>query len=188
MFSRTKEFLLILALVAVITMILSRKGTREVESRGAARLNAWPTPENIPFISLSSLKFVPTPERSTLMRDLQSAIGTTGYKEVEEIEPMPIRPSSLRFGRELYIANCSGCHGNELDGTGKTGRTLELPPTNLLETDTYKYGKLHLGIYRSTYYGVEGTGMPPWGDILKPQEIWDITHYIVAYRAAYESR
>ena len=198
MFSRTKEFLLILALVAVITMILSRKGTREVESTptpvstpsAVATPAAYtsPSPEGSTLLTLSDLQPLPVPDRETLLADYELGEGLDGYEEVRKLEPAPLQPTTLQSGQELFRVNCAMCHGNGLDGSGEGGKALDPPPANLLMPDTYKYGKHHLSIYRTVAYGIEGTGMAPWGDILEPQEIWDITHYIVAYRATYQSR
>ena len=63
-------------------------------------------------------------------------------------------------------------------GDGPAGISLDPKPRNLRNPDENKYGQFELSLYRTTWYGVEGTGMAPWGDILNPEETWAIVHYL----------
>ena len=36
-----------------------------------------------------------------------------------------------------------------------------------------------LAVYRTAWYGVDGTGMVPWDGILSDEELWCITHYVM---------
>lgn len=76
--------------------------------------------------------------------------------------------AELAAGREVYMMNCSVCHGKA--GEGTVGPNL---------TDEYW---LHAGgvadIFKSIKYGWPDKGMKSWKDELSPKQIAQITSYI----------
>lgn len=71
-------------------------------------------------------------------------------------------------GKQLFTQmNCAGCHG--YDGSGNMGPKL---------TDGYwRYGGSPAAIYATIRDG-RPQGMPPWGRLLPPEKIWQLTAYV----------
>lgn len=116
--------------------------------------------------------------RAAIEADFENADGMEGYEDVLAMEIPAHNPEMIAKGKELFVANCASCHGPEGKGDGEAGANLDPPPRNMTAPDEYKYGHMELALYRTGAYGVEGTGMAPWVDILGEDEQWAITHYI----------
>jgi mono/diheme cytochrome c family protein len=75
-------------------------------------------------------------------------------------------PDEIKKGAVLYAANCESCHGVRMLGP-QWGIDLATFPR-----DNPK---------RFAYSVTNGTkAMPPWGDVLKPEEIQALWAYVVA--------
>ncbi len=112
------------------------------------------------------------------LEDLADAEGMEGYEEVMTMEVVESSPDSIALGRELFVTNCASCHGEDGSGGGPAAAALDPPPRNLHKSGEYKYGALDLGVYRTTAYGIDGTGMAPWEGILSSDEIWSLVHFV----------
>jgi cytochrome c oxidase cbb3-type subunit 2 len=92
----------------------------------------------------------------------------------------PMEPTlrSLAHGKNVFTTNCIGCHGLNGDGTGPAARFINNPkPRNFVDTTQQLYfsdGEL----YDAILFGVDGTAMPAWGDLLTVNDIWDVTNFI----------
>ncbi len=77
-------------------------------------------------------------------------------------------PAQVTAGRALYAANCAACH--RADGGGLIGPNL---------TDEYWiHGGTPVDVHRTINDGVLVKGMPPWGKVLKPDDINALTAYV----------
>jgi cytochrome c oxidase cbb3-type subunit III len=78
----------------------------------------------------------------------------------------------IQSGKRVYVTNCASCHLAE--GQGSIGPNL---------TDEYW---LHGGSVKDVYNvirdGVQEKGMIPWGPVLSPEQIRDVTFYIMSIR------
>lgn len=76
---------------------------------------------------------------------------------------------SLTAGKNIYDANCAACHAS--DGGGGVGPNL---------TDEYWIhgGSIH-DIFKVVKYGVVEKGMIPWQDQLSPEEMQQVSSYIM---------
>jgi cytochrome c oxidase cbb3-type subunit II len=113
--------------------------------------------------------------------------------------PMPPTVRSLTHGKQVFTTNCIGCHGVNGDGKGPAARLLSYPP--LFQTSgapTQSVNSANLGgpaprnltdasqqlyfsdgeMYDAILFGVDGTAMPAFGDILTVNDIWDLTNFI----------
>lgn len=79
--------------------------------------------------------------------------------------------SSAADGRQLYIENCSSCHGN--DGEGGKGPALNKQGLLTIVTDVY--------FVRSIYYGRPTRGCPPRKDLSK-DEVVSISSFIMSWQ------
>ncbi len=78
-------------------------------------------------------------------------------------------PHELKEGQAVFEARCVSCHGSK--GEGLIGPNL---------TDSFWiHGKGDLkDIARTIRDGVSDKGMPPWGGMLKKDELYDVAAYV----------
>lgn len=180
--NRFIEFAVVLVLVALGSAYFLRTEsmpstpepslTEVVETTAPALPESPPEPEKN-MVGLWS------PRGVEVWQDFEQAKERYGYAEVKELVGFPKpNPVSVAHGQELFQANCSACHGMSLKGDGEAGAILDPLPTDLTRPEVYKYGHRELGIYRTAMYGIEDTGMAPWGDIIAPDDMWDIVHFV----------
>lgn len=82
-------------------------------------------------------------------------------------------PEGQLNGKIVYDDNCLSCHGD--DGRGDIGPNL---------TDQYWLyadGSAE-SVYQIAFKGVEENGMPPWGEILSKEEIYQAVSYIMTLK------
>lgn len=70
---------------------------------------------------------------------------------------------------ELYVTNCAGCHGANLEGTQYT---------SLRKTD-WQYGGDREAMYRTVMYGITETEMPPWSRVMTPEQVYSVVDFII---------
>lgn len=76
----------------------------------------------------------------------------------------------IQKGRKVYVTNCASCHMPE--GQGSIGPNL---------TDEYwLHGGSVKEIYTVIKNGVVEKGMIPWGPVLSPEQMRDVTFYIMS--------
>jgi len=92
--------------------------------------------------------------------------------------PLEATTRSLVHGKQVFTTNCIGCHGLEGNGKGPAAYFINNPaPRNFTDASAqlqFSDGELYDAILR----GVDGTAMPPWGDLLTVNDIWDVTNFI----------
>ncbi|MFQ5869398.1 MAG: c-type cytochrome [Candidatus Zixiibacteriota bacterium] len=82
-----------------------------------------------------------------------------------------------------FARYCSVCHGQNGKGNGTIAAALNPRPRDLSDP---KYAASHsrLDIYFATMGGGKAVGrsqyMPPWGEVLSEQEIWDLVSYVIS--------
>lgn len=92
--------------------------------------------------------------------------------------PMPPSIRSLTHGKQVFTTNCIGCHGLKGDGKGPATYFISNPaPRNFTDASQQLYfsdGEM----YDAILFGVDGTAMPPWGDLLTVNDIWDTVNFL----------
>jgi len=131
--------------------------------------------------------------------DLVAYIKSFSPKFTEEKPAAPVvippepasSPDSVKRGAELFqTMNCWACHGKEGRGNGPSAATLTdskgnpVTPFDLTSGTKLKCGDSDAGIFRDLTTGLDGTPMPSFTDAMKPDQIWDVVHYIASLRAA----
>lgn len=109
---------------------------------------------------------------------------------VVQIPPEPhISAESVKRGGELFqTMNCVFCHGKEGRGNGPSAATLtdnkgnSIRPFDLSSGPHLKCGDTDATMFRDLSTGLDGTPMPSFTDALKPDQIWDIVHYVSSLR------
>ena len=92
------------------------------------------------------------------------AAGVNG--EAQEEPAKPFTPEQIKTGSALYKIHCEQCHGVRMNGPPWGADLTQFPHDNPRRfADSVTYGK---------------NAMPPWGDLLTPQDISALWAYVVA--------
>ncbi len=91
----------------------------------------------------------------------------------------------VKHGKEIFTKQeCWKCHGTEGRGDGPSASSLtdnsNLPirPFDFESGARFKCGTSNDDLYKIFMTGVDGTPMPSFADVLKPNEAWDLVHYL----------
>ena len=92
---------------------------------------------------------------------------------------------SIKHGGELFQKlECWKCHGQEGRGDGPSASTLTdsndqpIRPYNFTSDNRSKCGRTNADLYRIFMTGLDGTPMPSFADVVKPEDAWDLVHYL----------
>lgn len=92
------------------------------------------------------------------------------------LDEIPSEAPSLARGREVYEANCAGCHGAAGRGDGPQGAGLTPRPANLADGAAL-LGSSPVDFYRRITVGAAGTAMVPFEHVLLPADRWAVAVY-----------
>ena len=89
----------------------------------------------------------------------------------------PVKPTaeSLAKGKKMYVIDCAMCHGEKGDGKG------DMDMKNVTDFTNPDVQKAHTD---GEWFNIirKGKGeMPPEGDRVKNEEVWNIVNYIRAF-------
>ncbi len=95
--------------------------------------------------------------------------------------------TDVTHGKQLYQANCSGCHGFRGDGEGLAAKYLSPIPRDFTK-GKYKFRTTPSGslptdenISKIIRNGVRRTTMPAWENIFSDNDISDVTAYLKTF-------
>ncbi|HEY2117234.1 MAG TPA: cytochrome c [Candidatus Angelobacter sp.] len=101
---------------------------------------------------------------------------------------------SIKHGQELFQKlECWKCHGQEGRGDGPSASTLTdsndqpIRPYNFAAGSRFKCGVSNRDLYKIFITGVDGTPMPSFADVVKPEEAWDLVHYLRTLQVTHKS-
>jgi copper transport protein len=108
---------------------------------------------------------------------LVAALTYAGSSGAAAASVNPVLPTeeSVSRGRAAYAQTCAACHGASGTGDGPEAHRLPKRPADLtvhvpLHPDSVLYGFIRDGIPAS--------GMPPFRDQLREDEVWDLVNYL----------
>ena len=93
--------------------------------------------------------------------------------------PLGNSAEDLARGKTLYQSNCAACHGAQGQGDGPAGENLNPRPANIA-----RFAKMPMASDPYLYWTISEGGtpvnsaMPPFKNVLKEQEIWQIIAYL----------
>jgi mono/diheme cytochrome c family protein len=94
-------------------------------------------------------------------------MGTNGL--AQDNAPKPFAPEQVKKGSALYKTHCESCHGVRMMGPPWGADLTQFPRDNPARfADTVTHGK---------------NAMPPWGDVLSPDDVSALWAYVVAGEA-----
>ena len=101
---------------------------------------------------------------------------------------------SIKRGAALFQKlECWKCHGQEGRGDGPSAATLTdsndqpIRPYNFAAGTRFKCGETNQDLYKIFMTGLDGTPMPSFGDVIKPEEAWDLVHYLRTLQITHKS-
>src|SRR6202045_3208107 len=101
---------------------------------------------------------------------------------------------SIQHGKELFTKlECWKCHGAEGRGDGPSASTLTdsndqpIRPYNFAAGSRFKCGATNHDLYKIFMTGLDGTPMPSFADVIKPEDAWDLVHYLRTLQVSHKS-
>lgn len=102
------------------------------------------------------------------------------------IPPEPkITIDGIKHGQQLFQKlECWKCHGEAGRGDGPSASTLTdsndqpIKPYNFFTGYRFKCGSTNQDLYKIFMTGLDGTPMPSFADVIKPEDAWDLVHYL----------
>ncbi len=91
------------------------------------------------------------------------------------INPVKSDQASLDRGKQVFMSNCTSCHGATAKGDGPLGVNMNPKPTDL----TSMAGNHQDGDFEWKVANGRGA-MPAWKTILNENQRWDVVNYIQA--------
>jgi mono/diheme cytochrome c family protein len=101
------------------------------------------------------------------------ASGGPTTKPVPNVPPIP--PDALA-GRDTYAHYCAQCHGQTGLGDGTSTSQLSFPPTAFADPKSVANLSL-VDLFNLAKNGRMDHMMPPWGQNLTAQQLWDVVGY-----------
>ena len=93
----------------------------------------------------------------------------------------------LARGLSLYAdSGCPSCHGAEGRGDGRSGQDLKtsegdpIAPRDLTHKWSFRGGYTPQDIYKRIANGMDGSSMAAYGEVLEPDQIWDVVFYVLS--------
>ena len=161
--------------VMAFAMVVALAATAAALAQGNARASRAQEPARTPPASTAA-----SPQAGN---DLAARFVTHG----EHIQPGLVTPlaglvlrnpyegnaSAVATGAKLFVAyNCVDCHG--ADGSGAMGPSLA--------DGRWHFGGAPLEVFESIYQG-RPEGMPAWGSLISPDQIWMLVTYVRSLEA-----
>ena len=102
------------------------------------------------------------------LKAAQPSPGASG----EQLTALTRDAAALALGKDVFAKNCAACH--RFDGGGQIGPNLA--------DDAWLHGGAIDEIQKVVRDGVLEKGMPPWGKVLKPDQLDVVTAYVFTLR------
>ena len=100
----------------------------------------------------------------------------------------------LRRGKEVFTKlECWKCHGQEGRGDGPAAASLTdsnnqpIHPYDFESGSRFKCGTTNNDLYKIFMTGLDGTPMPSFADVIKPDEAWDLVHFLRTLQVTHKS-
>jgi len=81
-------------------------------------------------------------------------------------------------GQQLYLNNCSSCHGQEGEGNGPASLALNPKPRNFKSTEGWKYERNYYGMYKTLQEGIPNTAMTAYEFLPAADRVAIISHVL----------
>lgn len=114
------------------------------------------------------------------------AISVQAYPDTYLTPDVDFAAESIAHGLAKYEEDCTACHGVSGRGDGPSAKGLPVPPADLSapHAATHTAGDMFWWIT----HGISTSGMPNFGDVLTPEERWDIINFLQDFALGYQGR
>jgi mono/diheme cytochrome c family protein len=122
------------------------------------------------------------------------------WKNEKPSDPINVPPEpkltieSIKHGQEIFEKlECWKCHGQEGHGDGPSASTLTdsndqpIRPYNFAAGSRFKCGATNQDLYKIFMTGLDGTPMPSFADVIKPDDAWDLVHFLRTLQVTHKS-
>lgn len=110
--------------------------------------------------------------------DTRPSISVIPVDAAQKANPVKPTAESLARGKRQFGYDCAMCHGKAGDGTGDVAADLKLKMKNHTDPATLK----DLSDGELFYIIKKGKNeMPPEGDRVKNEEVWDMVNYVRSF-------
>ena len=107
-----------------------------------------------------------------------SSLNAIPVADSQKDNPVKSTPESLARGKKQYGYDCAMCHGKDGDGKGDVAVDMKLKMHDETDPATLK------DFSDGTLFHIIKKGkdqMPPEGDRVKAEEIWDMVNYVRSF-------
>src|SRR5580658_7955819 len=150
------------------------------------------------FTNMPSWKALTAQNRADLVAFIKTFSARWVTEKPENPIPIPAEPKltveSIKHGGELFQKlECWKCHGQEGRGDGPSASTLTdssdqpIRPYNFAAGSRFKCGTTNHDVYKIFMSGLDGTPMPSFADVVKPDEAWDLVHFLRTLQVTHKS-
>jgi mono/diheme cytochrome c family protein len=98
-------------------------------------------------------------------------------RNIPEKNPVGNSADSIARGEQVFELRCTGCHGRKADGKGPNSLDIFPHPRNF-RNRWFVESVPDRRLFESIEYGVQGTAMPSWIDMLSTNEVGDVINFI----------
>lgn len=141
------------------------------------------------FTNMPSWIALTVEERANLVAFIKTFSPRWKTEKAGDPIQIPAEPAltvaSIQHGKELFQKlECWKCHGNEGRGDGPSASTLTdsndqpIRPYNFTSDNRSKCGQTNQDLYKIFMTGLDGTPMPSFADVIKPEDAWDLVHFL----------
>lgn len=89
-------------------------------------------------------------------------------------------PELISKGQTSYKINCAICHGDNGDGNGPAGASLNPKARNFI-TDKYKFGSKPEQVFKTITEGSKNTSMAAFSHL--PEDVrWALTYFVLSLK------
>jgi mono/diheme cytochrome c family protein len=134
---------------------------------------------NITVIGKNSVAPVVLADSSAFVKDIPLQNPRT-IPPVDLVTASQPTPEALSRGRDLFKANCASCHGDNGQGDGASGLTLNPRPRNFHSLEGWVTGATILQIYTTLQDGITKSGMPSFS-YLPPADLFALIHLVRSF-------
>ena len=98
-------------------------------------------------------------------------------RNIPETNPVASSAESITRGEQVFELRCTGCHGRKADGKGPNSLDIFPHPRNF-RNHWFVESVPDKRLFESIEYGVQGTAMPSWIDMMSTNEVGDVINFI----------